>query len=86
MRDKVFIKARNHHPPWPPFLLEGTSSMKGGNPEDLDALRVFTRKASKSSEDTSPQEWGEAGSGVEKSTLSMPKAAGGSSCSRAWLW
>jgi hypothetical protein len=36
--------------------------------EDLDALRVKTRQASKSSEDTPPQEWGGAEGGVDKPT------------------
>jgi hypothetical protein len=59
-----YLKSGNHHPPW--------SSMKERNTEDLDDLRVKTRKSSKSSEDSPLQEWGRAGRGVDKSTFRVP--------------
>jgi hypothetical protein len=65
---KEFLEVRNS-----PSFLAPLSSIKGGNTEDLDDLRIFTRKSSKSSEDSPPHSWGGVGGGVDKSALRTSK-------------
>jgi hypothetical protein len=67
-----FLKVMNSPSPLTPFLNEGLPFGRGETPKIWMICGFFTRKSSKSSEDSPPQEWGGVGGGVDKSTLRTP--------------